>query len=125
MTPLIDVIFLLLTFFVYSMVIMVRADVLPITLAAVATGQRPTERDMQVLSIDRAGTIYLNRQAVAESALDDRLSELARADPRPQLFIGIEAQGEVDRGPMLITLIERVRRAGITDFAIVGQPTTP
>lgn len=122
MTPLIDVIFLLLTFFIYSMVMMVRAEVLPVTLTAMQSGERPSEDELAVLTIDRAGAVYLNREAVPMHELDRRLAELAKTTPPPRLFIGVEAQGDVDRGPLLINLIERVRRAGIENFAIIGQP---
>ena len=42
MMPLIDVVFLLLTFFIYSFVMMVRAEVLPVVLTPLGTGGRPT-----------------------------------------------------------------------------------
>ena len=37
--PLIDVIFLLLTFFIYAMVLMVRAELLPVEMHAFASGE--------------------------------------------------------------------------------------
>lgn len=122
MTPMIDVIFLLLTFFIYSMVMMVRAEVLPVTLTTLATGSRPSVADVHAVTIDKNGAFFYNRQAVDDVELDRRLAELAAAEPPPRLYLAVEAQGSVDRGPLFINLLERVRRAGITDFAIVGQP---
>lgn len=131
MTPLIDVIFLLLTFFIYSMVVMVQAEVLPVALTPVATGESAEADDNRivVITMDRSGALYLDREPIESEALDARLRELAEADPPPRLFVAMEATPEgdiasplpgVDRGPLLISLIERLRAVGLTDFSIVG-----
>jgi len=43
-------------------------------------------------------------------------------DKSATLYLAVESQGNVDRGPILVNLIERVQRAGIKRFVIVGQP---
>lgn len=131
MLPMIDVIFLLLTFFIYSMVMMVRADVLPVQLVPVRSGTQAQPADIAAVTIDRAGRYYLNREPVSPDELDQRLAELAQRDQPPKLFLAMEeaagtdaadAGGDepVDRGPLLIGLIEQVRAAGLTDFSVVG-----
>ena len=132
MVPLIDVIFLLLTFFIYSLMMMVQAEILPIQLSPLATGEPAEPAFIGAITIDRVGRLYLNRQPLGEQELDVRLREMARMDQPPKLFVAMEVEqdlaGEergvatVDRGPLLISLIERVRGAGLTDFNIVGQP---
>ena len=77
MLPLIDVVFLLLTFFIYSMVVMVRAEVLPVTLNPLATGAPATPDQVQAITVDHAGNLFLNRQPVGRDNLDVRLAELA------------------------------------------------
>jgi len=59
---------------------------------------------------------------VDDAQLESYLDELAADPSQPMLYLSIEAEGDVDRGPLFINLLERVREAGITNFAIVGQP---
>lgn len=125
--PLIDVIFLLLTFFIYSLLTMVRAEILPVQLQTLTTGQAAEPAAIVAVTIDARGGLYLNRQPMGSDQLDERLNAIAQQADRPKLFLALEetpAQGTgvlVDRGPLLIALIERVRRAGLEEFNIVGD----
>lgn len=136
--PLIDVIFLLLTFFIYSLVTMVRAEILPVQLQTLTTGRAADPTAIIAITIDARGGFYLNREPVTPVQLDEKLNEVAQLDDPPKLFLALEdtltpdvgdstaeqpqeARVTVDRGPMLIGLIERVRRAGLEDFNIVGD----
>jgi biopolymer transport protein ExbD len=136
--PLIDVIFLLLTFFIYSLVTMVRAEILPVQLQTLTTGQAAEPATIVAVTIDARGGLYLNRVPIDEERLDQRLGEIAQLQEKPKLFLALEdtapqevepgpgeSPGVVDRGPLLIGLIERVRRAGISDFNIVGDSDSP
>ena len=143
--PLIDVIFLLLTFFIYSMVTMVRAEILPVQLQMLTTGQAAEPASIVAVTIDARGALYLNRVPIDDEHLDERLLEIAQSQERPKLFLALEDTGTtagdspegggsdsgvsggavVDRGPLLIRLIERIRRAGIKDFNIVGDSESP
>lgn len=120
MTPMIDVIFLLLTFFVYSMVMMIRADVLPVKLAPVASGRVAEGGRIEAITVDRAGKLFYNREPVTVEQLDAKLARLAADPKRPRLWIAMEAAGEADRGPVLFALVGRVQRAGIYDIGFVG-----
>jgi biopolymer transport protein ExbD len=127
--PLIDVIFLLLTFFIYSLVTMVQAEVLPVGLTALRTGEQAEPADYAAITVDRSGQLYFDREPIAPDALKARLEKLARQNEPPRLLLAMQgAQSDgpapepVDRGPVLIELIEQVREAGLTDFAIVGRP---
>jgi biopolymer transport protein ExbD len=135
--PLIDVIFLLLTFFIYSLVTMVHAEILPVQLQTLSTGEAATPASIVAVTIDVHGRLYLNRALIDEDRLDERLNVIAQLEDTPKLFLALEDIGSpsidgstgqaviVDRGPLLIGLIERVRRAGIEDFNIVGDSTSP
>ncbi len=130
--PLIDVIFLLLTFFIYTMITMVQAQILPVQLQALTTGETAEPTSVVAITVDAQGELYLNRQPIDSEALDDRLKRMASEDDPPKLFLALEetrgdepAGASVDRGPLLISLIERVRRAGLTEFHIVGERAAP
>jgi biopolymer transport protein ExbD len=128
MTPMIDVIFLLLTFFVYSMVMMIHAEVLPVRLTPVGTGTKPDagpipgSGDVQALTISKSGAVFLNRREMSFEELDRRLAELAKGPTKPRVYVAMELAGDTDRGPLLVNLIERLRAAGIYEWNIVGPP---
>lgn len=118
----IDVIFLLLTFFIYSMIMMIRAEVLPVTLTPVSTGHQAKAQAVEAITIDKDGKLFLNRKPIDFAQLDAELAALAEKPDRAKVYVAMEAQGSTDRGPLFLNLIERLRAAGIEDFAIVGQP---
>jgi len=122
MLPLIDVIFLLLTFFIYSLIMMVEAQVLPVTLTDIEQGKQTQQAVIQAITINRQGKLFFNREPVEKPQLRIKLRELAADPSSPTLYLAMEAEGEVDRGPAFVELIEEVRAAGINNFAIVGSP---
>ena len=123
MTPLLDVIFLLLTFFIYSLVVTVRAQVLPVKLPALTTGETAADVKIAGITVDHKGDLFLNREPVSRVELETRLRELAaQADP-PAFYLAVDAEpGQVDRGPILIDMIELLRKLKIEDLSIVGSP---
>lgn len=148
MMPLIDVVFLLLTFFIYALMVTVQAEVLPVALAPVGTGEAADPGEIVAITIDAQGDYYFDREPVSREELDRRLASLASLDPadRPRLFVALEeslseapageaatqepgnVEGEpasraaVDRGPLLIRLVGRLRAAGLTRFEFIGDP---
>ena len=118
----IDVIFLLLTFFIYSMVVMLHAEVLPVSLVALGTGERGTDSGIPVITVAGDGQLFFDRQLVAGDELDRRLADLAADTSHGRLYLAVEAESQIDRVSVFINLLERVRTAGIVNFTIVGQP---
>ncbi|MCC7145825.1 MAG: biopolymer transporter ExbD [Phycisphaeraceae bacterium] len=118
--PLIDVIFLLLTFFIYSLVLVVRAEILPVRLTPVGTGEKAKPAKVAAITIDREGRLYLDKQLVGAEQLNTRLTELAGQAEKPRLFVAMEEEGQTDRGPVLVDLIQRLRAAGLEDVSLVG-----
>ncbi|MDX1682849.1 MAG: biopolymer transporter ExbD, partial [Phycisphaeraceae bacterium] len=118
-------IFLLLTFFIYSLIVMVRAEVLPVQLVTLQGGERAQAQPVRAITIDPQGQLFLDRQPLAKDDLADTLAEIAAMPDAPTLYLAMSSAGDVDRGPTLLRLIEAVRTAGIEDFVIVGQPLSP
>lgn len=127
MTPLIDVIFLLLTFFMYSVVTMAPSQMLPVRLTSAPGAASAGGAITQVVTLDAAGGLRWNDQAVDGAELDRRLTELAAEPGQPTLFIAMERAADgaaaVDRGPLVPFLVERITAAGIRRFVFVGSPT--
>jgi biopolymer transport protein ExbD len=128
MAPLLDVIFLLLTFFIYSMIVSVRAQVLPVNLPTLTTGQIPADAPIAGITVDAAGKLFLNQKPIEPADLEQQLRQLTSQPKPPTVFIALDdRQSSVDRGPMFIQLIDMMRRLGIQDFNLVGQdrPANP
>ena len=123
MTPLIDVIFLLLTFFIFSFVVMVRADKLPMKIAGLNSGiQLEAGEQLIWVTIDKTGRYLLKGEAIDEVALKTKLTEIAKDSSTTPIRIELEANGQVDRAPMMMRLHQLMREAGIKEYALVGDP---
>lgn len=124
MTPMIDVVFLLLTFFVFAMVLMVRADVLGVSLPELTSGQ-PAERIEPItVTLLGDGTLALLGEPIAAEALGEAVRRLR--DERPGAPVLLAADVNADAGA-LIGLADRLVGAGVTQFSVVGRsaPETP
>ena len=120
MLPLIDVLFLLLAVFVYSMLAMVRAHVVPVDLPQLVTGEN---RDLSVvltISVEEDGTVAVGGEEVEFDELEDRLRE--RREGEPELSVVINADREARHG-VVTEVFDRVRAAGQERVLIVGRPT--
>ncbi|MEO1235171.1 MAG: biopolymer transporter ExbD [Planctomycetota bacterium] len=122
MMPLLDVVFLLLTFFIYSFVVMIRADALSVGLAPVSTGGSPGVGAVQLLTIDAEGGFAYDGEPIDAGGLDALLRDLA-ADPAGEpLYVTLAAEGTGDRGPVVWDLLQRAERFGMDRLVIVGPP---
>ena len=120
--PLLDVVFLLLTFFIYSFVVMIRADALSVGLAPVSTGSQPAGGAISLLSIDPGGAVSYEGQTLSPAELDDLLAEFASDPSAPTLYVSLASEGESDRGPVVWDLLQRVEQAGLENVTFVGPP---
>lgn len=122
MVPLIDVIFLLLTFFIYALIVMVDARLLPVELSPLQRGGAASPGAFEAVTMDARGQLFLNREAIEWPVLVDRLGELAQQDEPPALYVALESQGQIDRGPVLMRVIEQARAVGLRKVVLVGAP---
>ena len=119
--PLIDVIFLLLTFFIYAMVLMVRAELLPVEMHSFASGEPATVPPAVAITIDRQGSLFLNRDRITMDAVLARLRTIKADDPDTVIYVAAEAEGDQDRLPVFLTLYDTLAHAGL-DIRLVGSP---
>jgi len=122
MTPLIDVVFLLLTFFIYAMVLMVSIELLPMRLRAFMSGQPAEPAPAAVIAIDLEGRLFIDRE---ESTVDGLLPHIrARQETEPGLVVYLaleDGDGVIDRAPMLQDIWDRLKDAGL-ELHLVGRP---
>lgn len=119
--PLIDVIFLLLTFFIYAMVLMVRAEIVPMELREFASGTAAQPAPAMTISIDANGDLFLDREPIAVDDVLGRVQEAVAGEPETVIYIAADQQGEGDRLPLFLDLYDRLANAGL-DIRLVGAP---
>ncbi len=85
MTPLVDVMLVLLVIFMITMPVIEHAVKVQLPRASSQRKQAPAAT-LQ-LSVDAEGRYFLGQQALASETLDKRLREEAAREPQPQLHI--------------------------------------
>ena len=120
--PLIDVIFLLLTFFIYAMVLMVRAELLPMELQSFSSAEPAEPQPAATISLTLSGAIYLDREPITLPDVAERLEAIRVENPETVLYLALEdGQGEVDRAPILTALWDQLQGLGL-EIKFVGRP---
>lgn len=119
LAPLIDVVFLLLTFFLFAMLLMVRADVLDVRLPELASGNPAQPSEPITVGLLEDGTIRIQSEAIGIGALADRILALRGDSAGRPVLLAVDER--CDAGT-LIRAIDALTGAGITDFAVLGTP---
>ena len=116
-TSLIDVVFLLLLFFVVTSTFLERPG-LDLTLPAAS----PTEvarRDEVTLELDAEGAAWLQGRRVAEDALEGELQAALAAGGTERVVL--EADEQVSHG-RVVAAMDAARRAGATGLVVATRP---
>jgi len=136
MAPLIDVVFLLLTFFVFSIIVLERVSVMDLDLPAVEAGSERTPQSPVVVAVGRDGMVSVAGRPVGSAGRAG--APLPRATRAAIARAVGEAGGpagtpdgpvvrlEVDeRGVSgaLLRVLDGLRAEGINAVQVVGRPT--
>ena len=120
MMPLIDVVFLLLTFFIFAMVVMDRLSTSGVELLTIEGGAQEVDEAVVLMEIDGQGRVYIDGRAVADDELDGRLEAIARRPDAPLLVMALQdVEATVDRGPVVLRLQQRVQQAGVENLRVL------
>jgi len=120
MLPLIDVVFLLLVFFIYAMISMVVHRGLKVELPS-ATTAAPEANDYISITIDSRNILYLNAQPVATEHLIERIRLLLQGKEKP-VFIDGDAQADLG---LAIELLDQLKNAGIEKVSFTCKRGNP
>jgi len=120
LTPLIDVIFLLLVFFMLTSSFTYPA--LDLDLPSAQQQPEMTRQQRLVVSVDAHGAIYLNRSEVTKDQLEERIKIALTGEPHREVFFRGHRDIPYER---FVELMEVVGRAGATNFNIIHEPTSP
>jgi len=119
MTPLIDVVFLLLTFFLFAMMVMVRVDILGVRLPTISAGSPAQERAIVAVTLDAEGATSIDGEPLGLDAIVERVLDRRSEDSETIVFVA--ADESCDAGALL-GVLDRFARAGIADVSLVGAP---
>ncbi len=120
-TPLVDVMLVLLVIFMVTAPILQQG--VSVDLPRAQAGALSDKETPAVVSVTRAGDVYLNEQHLAPSDLDGRLRKFAASKPDGQVLVRADRAtpyGEVVR------VMAAIKAAGIRRVGMVTQvPGTP
>lgn len=116
MAPLIDVVFLLLIFFMLSSNFIEPS--LPLKLPR-ASGETPPAQEALVVALNAAGVLQVAGQTVQMEEFESRLAE--ELQKRPGAAIHFRGDREAAYGDF-VDLMDRARRIGASQFHLIHEP---
>jgi biopolymer transport protein ExbD len=114
MLPLIDIVFLLLVFFIYAMLSMAVHRGLPVELPLSSTAQIDKKLTLSV-SVEADETIYVDKERVALEQLTEVLRSKAAQAREPGVLIFADRSLQYQ---MIYTVLDRIRQAGLSRISL-------
>jgi len=117
--PMIDVIFVVLTFFILSSVFLTRMEGLPVNLPGAATSESQLDQHTLVLSITATGDLQLGNEPATLSTLPEQVR--ARRIGNRSLLVILQADTNVSHGTV-VAVMDALRAVGDIQIAIATDP---
>jgi len=117
--PLIDIMFFLLASFMLVSLSMVNLKTVKMNLPTAASATSEQKRDFVDISVDKAGSAYLDKKPVDDNQLIAALTQLRRANPDIRIIISGDADA---RHGDVIHVLDLVRLSGIEKVAFEIRP---
>jgi len=117
MIPLIDVVFLLLVFFIYSMLSMTIHRGLPVHLPTASTAT-VDKKAFITITVQRDGGLFLEDRAIDTRTLASLLVQEKQKDPDIQVYLRADKDVTYQRA---VEVMDLVRSAGIHKLALETQ----
>ena len=116
--PLIDIIFLLLVFFIYSMLSMAVYRGIPVTLPNAETIENAKEQAV-FITVDKKGNVFVDREPVAIDELLGRLKMEQTAFPQKTAIISGDGDSPYR---VFVDVLDKVRLAGFKKVSMEARP---
>ena len=118
MTPLVDVMLVLLIIFIITMPVLTHSVTLDLPRASSeATAMKP---ETITLSVTASGDVHWNGQEIAPETLKSRLREVAGQEPQPEVHIHGDRTVDYEH---VITTMAAAQQAGILKLGFITEPT--
>ena len=119
LTPLIDVVFLLLTFFIFSMILMVRADVLDVNVPGLGSAAAPATGEVVTIAVLEDGGVAVDGEMTSLDDLVAAVDAILSERPEARLVIAVDVDS---RSGDLIAVQDRLIAGGHGSFGMLGRP---
>lgn len=117
MLPLIDIVFLLLVFFIYAMLSMAVHRGLPVVLP-LSTTAKIDKRLLLSVTVKADGTVYVNKNQVPMEVLTDVLKDKARTGKEPGVLLFADRSLPYQQ---LFRVLDRIREAGLGRISLQAE----
>ncbi|MBW4537655.1 MAG: biopolymer transporter ExbD [Myxacorys chilensis ATA2-1-KO14] len=117
MTPMLDVVFSILTFFIMSTLFLTRSEGLPLNLPQATTAKSQQQTRIAV-SIQPDGQVALNRKPIQLEQLETGVKTLVQANQQP--VVVIHADEKVGHG-QVVAVMDEVRKIDGVKMAIATK----
>jgi biopolymer transport protein ExbD len=113
MTPLIDVVFLLLTFFIFALMVMVKADTLDIELPTLSAAGQASRGETITVTLTSTGEIRVDGQPILpEPAVPPDPADPAQPTPTPLWVQAVQAAQEQRPDAAIVLIADERGRVG-------------
>jgi len=113
-TPLVDVVFLMLIFFMVSTSFKVASS-LKLELPASTSHEQVTDAKEVVISVNTKGQLYVQDEPVSDSALRKRILNVTKGDPNMRAVLRADADSQYKR---VVFVLDVLRQLGMGKVAI-------
>ncbi|MGA6926325.1 MAG: biopolymer transporter ExbD [Desulfosarcina sp.] len=117
MLPLIDMVFLLLVFFIYAMLSMAVHHALPVVLPVSTTASLDKQVTLSV-TVDKDGAVFLDKIPVAVETLADQLRRNAGTEKESAVLLFADNRITYQT---LYRVIDQIKMAGITRLSLESE----
>lgn len=118
MTPLIDVLLVLLIMFIITIPIQTHAVKVDLPVNSKNPPQNPIDPEKNKISIDASGTVAWNGSPVDEVTLRQYLDQTAGMNPEPELHFQPDPQARYE---VVDRMLAVVKRSSITKLGFIGN----
>ena len=115
-TPLIDIVFLLLVFFMLA-TSFIQKSAIEINLTSGETVKIENKKNTVVLILNKKGLIYLNNKVINISNIKNEIRNIVKKNPKNKVLIKSHKKIPTQK---VIRLIEEVRLAGTDNIKLVN-----
>ena len=113
-TPLIDIVFLLLVFFMLA-TSFIQKSTIEINLSSGKTVKIDNEKNTTVVILNKKGLIYLNNKLIKVTNIRNEINNIVKKNPKYRILIKSHKKVPVQK---VIRLIEEVRLAGTDNIKL-------
>jgi len=119
MTPLVDVMLVLLIIFIITVPVMKHA--VNIDLPRATNQREETKPETIQLSVAADGAFYWNQEKIDDATLESRLAAESAKDPQPELHIRGDKEVRYER---VATAMAAAQQAGVRKIGFITEPKT-